>query len=51
MTLTFPSHDELEGFWPLNAEKALFVAARRSDNIVVGTIQATEPQPSPAGTH
>jgi hypothetical protein len=48
--LTFPSHDELEGYWPLDNEQSLLVAARRKDNIVVGTIRATDPRPSPAGT-
>ena len=47
--LTFPSHDELEGFWPLDGSKCLFAAARREDNVVVGTIRPTEPRLSPAG--
>ncbi len=47
---TFPGHDELEGFWSLDGERALFAAARRSDNLLIGTIRATEPRPSPPGT-
>jgi hypothetical protein len=49
-TLTFPSHDELEGFWRQSSERMLFVAARRADNIVVGSIRSTDPLPSPPGT-
>ena len=48
--LTFPSHDELEGYWPLDRERSLWVAARRRDNIVVGVLRPTEPRPSPPGT-
>jgi hypothetical protein len=49
-TLTFPSHDELEGFWPLDRDRSLFVAARRRDNVVVGAIRPTEPRPTAPGT-
>jgi hypothetical protein len=49
-TLTFPSHDELEGFWPLDKRQMLFVAARRHDNVVVGVIQPSPPRESPPGT-
>lgn len=41
--LTFPYVDELEGYWPLEGPRALFVAARRQDNLVVGTIRAAGP--------
>jgi hypothetical protein len=49
--LTFPSHDELEGYWPLDGGKVLFVAARRQDNIVVGTVRPDTPHVTPPGTH
>ena len=49
-TLTFPSHDELEGFWPLDPSRSLFAAARRKDNVLIGTIRPTDPTPSPAGS-
>lgn len=48
-TLTFPSHDELEGYWPLDGERVLFAAARRKDNLVMGTIRPSEPGPSAPG--
>ncbi|MDG3006653.1 hypothetical protein [Paludisphaera mucosa] len=31
--------DELEGFWPLGADRALFAVARRADNLVIGTVR------------
>ena len=46
---TFASHDELEGYWPLDGSRCLFAAARRADNLVVGTIRPAEPRLSPAG--
>jgi hypothetical protein len=49
-TLTFLPHDELEGYWPLDRERALLVVARRSDNLLIGAIRPTEPRPSPPGT-
>ena len=49
-TLTFPSHDELEGYWRLDRDHSLFVAARRRDNVVVGSIRATEPLTTNPGT-
>ena len=47
-TYTFMPHDELEGYWPLDEERSLLAVARRSDNLVVGIIRATEPRTSPA---
>ncbi len=47
-TYTFMPHDELEGYWPLEKEWSLLAVARRSDNLVVGIIRATEPRTSPA---
>jgi hypothetical protein len=46
-TLTFPDHDELEGYWPLDRERAFFAAARRQNNLVIGAIRQTKPKPSP----
>jgi hypothetical protein len=45
--LTFPWHDELEGYWPLGNRRGLFAIARRRDNIVIGSFHVTNPQPSP----
>jgi hypothetical protein len=44
--LTFPGHDELEGVWLLDDHRALFAAARRRDNLLLGTFRATEPKTS-----
>ena len=49
-THTFASHDELEGYWPLDGERALFAIARRKDNLVVGAVRAVESRVSPPGT-
>jgi hypothetical protein len=46
----FPPHDELEGYWDLDGDRGLFAVARRSDNLLIGTIRPTEPRPSPPGT-
>ncbi len=48
-TFTFSPHDELEGYWPLDHERSLFVTSRRDGNIVLGQIQPTEPRLSPPG--
>jgi hypothetical protein len=45
--LTFPPHDELEGFWPTSGRRGLFAVAGRGDNLVAGTFRETEPRPSP----
>lgn len=46
-TRTFPPHDELEGFWPLDRTRSLFVTSRREDNVVLGAIRPIAPRPSP----
>jgi hypothetical protein len=45
--LTFPSHDELEGYWPLAGRRALFAVARSRDNLFEGAYRETAPRPSP----
>jgi len=45
--LTFPSHDELEGYWPLAERRGLFAVARLRDNLFTGGFRETEPRPSP----
>jgi hypothetical protein len=50
-TLTFPPHDELEGYWPLDRERSLFVTSRRDGNLVIGTTRPTGPRLSPAGSN
>ena len=50
-TLTFSPHDELEGYWPLDRERALFVTSRRTGNIVDGVARNRIPRLSPAGTN
>jgi hypothetical protein len=47
---TFPPHDELEGYWPLDGTRVLLISSSQRDNIVVGVIRPREPRPSPAGT-
>ena len=49
--LTFSPHDELEGFWPLEGERSLFVTSRREGNIVVGTPRRATARISPAGSN
>ena len=41
--LTFPYADELEGYWQVDETRVLFAAARRRDNLVLGSIQASRP--------
>ncbi len=50
-SFTFSPHDELEGYWPLDRDRALFVTSRRDGNIVVGTTRPTVMRPSPAATN
>lgn len=45
--MTFPDHDELEGFWPLAGGRSLFVIARRHNNLLVGTAHASPARLSP----
>ncbi len=49
--MTFRPHDELEGYWPLEGERSVFVTSRREGNIVVGTPRPSPPRISPAGTN
>jgi hypothetical protein len=44
--LTFPPHDELEGYRPLEGDRALFVTSGRKDNVVVGDVKIVEPRES-----
>ena len=44
---TFPAHDELEGYWPLDRNRSLFAIARRRDNLFVASVRASEPAASP----
>jgi len=48
--LTFASHDELEGYWPLASRRGLFAVARRRDNLFVSAFRDIEPRPSPPDT-
>jgi hypothetical protein len=48
-TYTFDPHDELEGFWPLDAGRSLIVTSSRRDNITLGTIRPTAPHISLPG--
>jgi hypothetical protein len=48
-TFTFSPHDELEGYWPLDNERSLFVTSRRDGNLVLGRVSATEPRLSQPG--
>jgi hypothetical protein len=50
-THTFASHDELEGYWPLDGDRSLFAIARRQDNVVVGVIRSVASRTSLPGTH
>jgi hypothetical protein len=45
--LTFPPHDELEGYWPLAEGRGLFAVSRRRDNLLVGAFHPAGPRPSP----
>ena len=42
--LTFPPHDELEGYRPLEGGRGLFVTSMRKNNVVVGDIRSVEPR-------
>ena len=45
--LTFPAHDELEGYWPLASRRGLFAVARRSENLFRANFREAQPRPSP----
>ena len=49
-TFTFPPHDELEGYWPLDRERSLFATSRRDGNLTVGVIRPATARPSPQRT-
>ncbi len=44
---TFPPHDELEGYWPLDRRRSLLITSSPTHNILIGEIRATPPRPSP----
>jgi hypothetical protein len=44
---TFDPHDELEGYWPLDGERVMFVTSSRARNFVVGVVRPTTPHPTP----
>ena len=46
-TLTFDPHNELEGYWPLDARRSLIVTSSRNDNITLGVVRPTAPHISP----
>jgi hypothetical protein len=48
-TFTFDPHDELEGYWPLDADRSLIVTSGRRDNITLGVIRSTAPHITPPG--
>jgi hypothetical protein len=49
-TFTFDPHNELEGYWPLDAQRSLIVTSSRRDNITLGVIRPTAPHLSaPSG--
>jgi hypothetical protein len=45
-TFTFEPHNELEGYWPLDAQRSLIVTSSRRDNITLGVIRPTAPHVS-----
>jgi hypothetical protein len=47
--LTFPPHDELEGYRPLGERGGLFVTSSRKNNLVVGEVKEVAPRESPPG--
>jgi hypothetical protein len=48
-TLTFPPHNELEGYRPLDQARGLFVTSSWKDNLVVGEVKAVKARESPPG--
>jgi hypothetical protein len=48
-SFTFDPHDELEGYWPLDAARSLLVTSGRDENITLGVIRRASPHVSPAG--
>ena len=49
--LTFSPHDELEGFWPLDGQRSLFVTSRREGNVIIGTPRSATARTSPPGSN
>jgi hypothetical protein len=45
--LTFPPHDELEGYWPLESHRGIFAVARRQDNLFSATFREVAGRPLP----
>ena len=45
--VTFPPHDELEGFCYLEGKQGLFITSSRANNLVIGQIRPVSPRPSP----
>jgi hypothetical protein len=45
-TLTFPPHDELEGYRPLGGRRGLFVTSGQRDNLTVGDVRDIPPTES-----
>ncbi len=46
---TLMPHDELEGYWPLDASRVLLMTSSRTGNLVVGSVKPVPPRPSPPG--
>ncbi len=48
--VTFPPHNELEGFSWIEETRGLFITSSRSENLVIGRIQPVEPRPTLPGS-
>jgi len=46
-TRTFPPHDELEGYWPLDREREMLITSSPRDNLVIGVVRAVKPRVTP----
>ena len=49
-TFTFPPHDELEGYWPLDRERSLFATVRRDGNLITSDLAGNGPPLALRGT-
>jgi hypothetical protein len=38
-SLTFPDHDELEGYRPFDERRRIFVTSSRRDNVILGRVE------------
>jgi hypothetical protein len=47
--LTFPPHDELEGYRPLGGRRGVFVTSSRTGNLTVGEVREVTPRESRPG--